>query len=77
MPIRHVVFDAYGTLFDVAAAARVAAEQPEQERLAEVWPKLAADWRAKQLSRPLQLTSQVAGHLWSKGRGPPEDAPFG
>jgi len=49
MPIRQVVFDAYGTLFDVAAAARVAAEQPGQERLAEVWPKLAADWRAKQL----------------------------
>ena len=49
MPISHVVFDAYGTLFDVAAAARVAAEQPGQERLAEVWPKLAADWRSKQL----------------------------
>ncbi len=49
MPIRQVVFDAYGTLFDVAAAARVAAEQPGQEKLAEVWPKLATDWRAKQL----------------------------
>ncbi|MEM9971856.1 MAG: haloacid dehalogenase type II [Pseudomonadota bacterium] len=49
MPITHAVFDAYGTLFDVAAAARVAAEQPGQEQLAEVWPKLAADWRAKQL----------------------------
>ncbi len=49
MPITTCVFDAYGTLFDVAAAARIAAEQPGQEKLAEVWPRLAADWRAKQL----------------------------
>ncbi|MGR3515355.1 MAG: haloacid dehalogenase type II [Paracoccaceae bacterium] len=49
MPIKACVFDAYGTLFDVAAAARVLAEQPGQMALAEVWPKLAADWRAKQL----------------------------
>ena len=49
MPITTCVFDAYGTLFDVAAAARVAAEQPGQAKLAEVWPKLAADWRSKQL----------------------------
>nr|WP_246429395.1 haloacid dehalogenase type II [Sagittula marina] len=43
------IFDAYGTLFDVAAAARVAAEEPGREALAEVWPQIAADWRAKQL----------------------------
>ncbi len=49
MAITACVFDAYGTLFDVAAAARVAAEQPGQEDLAAVWPKLATDWRAKQL----------------------------
>lgn len=49
MPITTCVFDAYGTLFDVAAAARVASEQEGQEKLAEVWPKLAADWRQKQL----------------------------
>ena len=49
MPITTCVFDAYGTLFDVTAAERVAAEQPGQQKLAEVWPKLAADWRAKQL----------------------------
>lgn len=49
MPITTCVFDAYGTLFDVAAAARIAAEQPGQEKLAEVWPRLAADWRSKQL----------------------------
>lgn len=49
MSVKVCVFDAYGTLFDVAAAARVLAEQPGQSALAEVWPKLAADWRAKQL----------------------------
>jgi 2-haloacid dehalogenase len=49
MPIRACVFDAYGTLFDVAAAARQAAAEPGGEKLAKIWPKLAADWRAKQL----------------------------
>ncbi|MDJ0638682.1 MAG: haloacid dehalogenase type II [Paracoccaceae bacterium] len=49
MPVTTCIFDAYGTLFDVAAAARILAEQPGQENLAEVWPKLAADWRLKQL----------------------------
>lgn len=49
MTVTTCVFDAYGTLFDVAAAARVAAEQPGQDQLAKVWPKLAADWRTKQL----------------------------
>ena len=49
MPITTCVFDAYGTLFDVNAAARVLAAEPGQQALAAVWPKLAADWRAKQL----------------------------
>lgn len=43
------IFDAYGTLFDVAAAAREAALEPGNEALAEVWPKLAEHWRLKQL----------------------------
>ena len=47
--IRAVAFDAYGTLFDVSAAARLAAAEPGAEWLAEIWPKLAADWRAKQI----------------------------
>jgi 2-haloalkanoic acid dehalogenase type II len=47
--IGPVVFDAYGTLFDVAAAARRAAAEPGGERLAAAWPTLARDWRAKQL----------------------------
>jgi 2-haloacid dehalogenase len=49
MPITTCIFDAYGTLFDVAAAARQAAAEPKFEALADVWPKLAADWRDKQL----------------------------
>ncbi|MCL4139454.1 UNVERIFIED_CONTAM: hypothetical protein GTU68_032656 [Idotea baltica] len=49
MSIKACVFDAYGTLFDVAAAARNAAAQPGNERLAESWPKLAEIWRLKQL----------------------------
>ncbi|MBT8460503.1 MAG: haloacid dehalogenase type II [Boseongicola sp.] len=49
MTVTTCVFDAYGTLFDVTAAARRAAEQPGQDHLADVWPKLAADWRSKQL----------------------------
>jgi 2-haloalkanoic acid dehalogenase type II len=47
--MRPVVFDAYGTLFDVAAAARRAAAEPGGEALAAAWPRLAADWRVKQL----------------------------
>lgn len=47
--IEAVVFDAYGTLFDVAAAARIAASEPGAEVWAEKWPQLAADWRRKQL----------------------------
>ncbi|MCK0149655.1 haloacid dehalogenase type II [Marivita sp. S6314] len=43
------VFDAYGTLFDVAAAARVAAEEPGRDALKAVWPQLAEHWRLKQL----------------------------
>ena len=49
MPVRACVFDAYGTLFDVASAARAAAAEPGGAALAEVWPRLSADWRAKQL----------------------------
>jgi 2-haloacid dehalogenase len=44
------VFDAYGTLFDVAAAARRAATEPGAEALAVHWPRLADLWREKQLS---------------------------
>lgn len=49
MPITTCVFDAYGTLFDVTAAARQAAAEPEFPDLQSAWPKLANDWRNKQL----------------------------
>jgi 2-haloacid dehalogenase len=49
MPITTCIFDAYGTLFDVAAAAREAAAEPGRATLAACWQKLAADWRLKQL----------------------------
>lgn len=49
MPITTCVFDAYGTLFDVGAAARRAAQEPEHADLAEIWPDIARDWRRKQL----------------------------
>jgi 2-haloacid dehalogenase len=47
LTLTTLVFDAYGTLFDVAGAARLAAA--EAPALMDVWPRLAADWRAKQL----------------------------
>ncbi|MDI3337908.1 haloacid dehalogenase type II [Defluviimonas aestuarii] len=49
MTITVCIFDAYGTLFDVAAAARQAATEKGREELAAIWPKLAEDWRRKQL----------------------------
>ncbi|SLN32551.1 (S)-2-haloacid dehalogenase 4A [Roseovarius litorisediminis] len=49
MPITTCIFDAYGTLFDVAAAARNAASEPGREAFAEHWSKIAEYWRLKQL----------------------------
>jgi 2-haloacid dehalogenase len=49
MPITTCIFDAYGTLFDVNAAAAEAAKDPAYPALAAVWPALARDWRRKQL----------------------------
>jgi 2-haloacid dehalogenase len=49
MTIKTCIFDAYGTLFDVAAAARIAAAEPGREPVAAVWPALAENWRRKQL----------------------------
>ena len=43
------VFDAYGTLFDVAAAARRAAAEDATNTLADAWENIARDWRLKQL----------------------------
>lgn len=49
MSVTTFVFDAYGTLFDVAAAARHAAADPSNGLTADIWPRLADDWRRKQL----------------------------
>lgn len=49
MPITTCVFDAYGTLFDVSAAAREAAKEPGRDVLAGKAVELAEHWRLKQL----------------------------
>lgn len=49
MTIKTCIFDAYGTLFDVAAAARIAAEEPGRDAFKAKWPAIAATWRLKQL----------------------------
>jgi len=48
MAITTCIFDAYGTLFDVSAAARQAANEPGREALKPVWQDLAIQWRLKQ-----------------------------
>ena len=50
MPITTCIFDAYGTLFDVAAAARQAASEPEFAAIKNDWQQLAEHWRQKQLN---------------------------
>ena len=49
MPVTTCVFDAYGTLFDVAAAAREAAQEPTHAALRDRWAEVANHWRLKQL----------------------------
>lgn len=49
MAITTCVFDAYGTLFDVGAAARQAASEPEFAAIKDNWMALAEHWRLKQL----------------------------
>ncbi|MEM7507529.1 MAG: haloacid dehalogenase type II [Pseudomonadota bacterium] len=58
MPITTCVFDAYGTLFDVAAAAREAAAEPGREAFAGKWQAVAETWRLKQLQ-----------YTWLRGTG--------
>jgi 2-haloacid dehalogenase len=49
MAIKICVFDAYGTLFDVGAAARIAAGEDGRDALAAKAGELAEYWRQKQL----------------------------
>ncbi|MGI3170316.1 haloacid dehalogenase type II [Pseudooceanicola sp. C21-150M6] len=60
MPISTCVFDAYGTLFDVAAAARAEAERAGPGRFSQHWPRIAEDWRRKQLE--YSWLRAIAGH---------------
>ena len=49
MALTTCIFDAYGTLFDVAAAARQAASEPDYASIKDTWPAIAEHWRQKQL----------------------------
>ena len=61
----YCVFDAYGTLFDVSAAAREAAAEPGFERLADTWQAVAANWRTKQLSYTwLRAVADAHADFW-------------
>ena len=66
MSVRVCVFDAYGTLFDVAAAAREAAKEPGRGEFAAVWQRVASDWRAKQLQYTwLRAAADVHSDFWA------------
>lgn len=66
MPITTCIFDAYGTLFDVSAAAREAATEPQNAAIAEIWRALAADWRRKQLEYSwLRTITREHRDFWS------------
>lgn len=68
-PITVCVFDAYGTLFDVAAAAREAAAEPGFEELADKWPALSEIWRLKQLQYTwLRASGGVHADFWQVTR---------
>ncbi len=47
---KAVLFDAYGTLLDVDSAAANLAASGAYPSLEEVWPRLAALWRSRQLN---------------------------
>ena len=65
MTIKTCIFDAYGTLFDVAAAARQAASEPGFEKLSDRWPELANHWRLKQLQYTwLRAVAQAHTDFW-------------
>ena len=66
MPITTCIFDAYGTLFDVSAAARQVAAEPGRADFAKVWQKLANDWRLKQLQYTwLRAVADAHTNFWA------------
>ncbi len=65
MAITTCIFDAYGTLFDVAAAARQAAAEPEFPALQDTWPQVANHWRLKQLQYTwLRAVADAHADFW-------------
>jgi len=65
MTIKTCIFDAYGTLFDVAAAARQAATEPEFPQLSDNWATLAQTWRLKQLQYTwLRAVTEAHTDFW-------------
>ncbi len=65
MAITTCVFDAYGTLFDVASAARQAAAEPGFDALQDKWPDLANHWRLKQLQYTwLRAVADAHADFW-------------
>ena len=66
MPLNTCVFDAYGTLFDVNAAARIAANEPNRKIFKEVWPSVSNIWRMKQLQYTwLRSMTEAYTDFWS------------
>jgi len=69
MAITTCIFDAYGTLFDVAAAARQAAEEPDFPALKDCWADVANQWRLKQLQYTwLRALSDAHTDFWEVTR---------
>ena len=50
MEKKIVVFDAYGTLFDVNAAARTYSQKYADDTFLKIWKKVSTLWREKQIS---------------------------
>lgn len=65
MAITTCVFDAYGTLFDVAAAARQVAQGPDFPAFKARWADVANHWRLKQLQYTwLRALSDAHTDFW-------------
>ena len=65
MAVTTCIFDAYGTLFDVTAAAKIAATEDSTTNLLDNWPKLAQIWRAKQLEYSwIRAITGVHANFW-------------
>ncbi len=65
MAITTCVFDAYGTLFDVAAAARQVANEPGFPAFSDRWGDVANQWRLKQLQYTwLRALSDAHTDFW-------------